>query len=149
MRRLRVTFSKGEEVRYISHLDLMRTWERIMRRAAMKLAHSQGFNPRPRMVFAAPLPVGVTSEAEIVDVVLEDDLPANEFLERVTAALPPGLKLASAVEVALESPSVMASILSSDYIVDLEATGDVDQELARFLAMASVPYERLRKGAVK
>src|SRR5579862_1368863 len=91
MRRFRLTFSKGEPVRYISHLDLMRTWERTLRRAAVKLAHSQGFNPRPRLVFAAPLPVGVTSDAEIVDVVVEDDGSAAEFVRRLEPALAPGM----------------------------------------------------------
>src|SRR5579862_3363209 len=90
-RRLRVRFTKGEEVRYISHLDLMRTWERILRRAGIKLAHSQGFNPRPRLVFAAPLSVGVTSDAEIVDVVVEDDGSAAEFVRRLEPALAPGM----------------------------------------------------------
>src|SRR5437016_531202 len=130
MVRFRLTFSKGEEVRYISHLDLMRTWERILRRAGMKLAHSQGFNPRPRLVFAAPLAVGTTSDAEILDIVLDEDLPAADVLARVRAALPPGIAVASAVEVALDAPSVMAAVHSSDYLVEVETAAAVSQELA-------------------
>src|SRR5712692_11476874 len=103
MRRFRLTFSKGEPVRYISHLDLMRTWERILRRAGLKLAHSQGFNPRPRLVFAAPLSVGVTSEAEIVDVDLEEELVAEELVSRVRPALPPGIHVLSAHEVPIDA----------------------------------------------
>jgi len=149
MRRFRLTFSKGEEVRYISHLDLMRTWERILRRAGIKLAHSQGFNPRPRLVFAAPLPVGVTSQAEIVDVVVEDELHANEFAQRLEPALAPGIRVLAATEVGLQAPSAMASVLTADYVVELAAQADIGQTIEAFLASASVPYERSRKGTLK
>jgi radical SAM-linked protein len=149
VRRFRVTFGKGEAVRYISHLDLMRTWERILRRAGLKLAHSQGFNPRPRLVFAAPLPVAVTSEAEIVDVVVEDELSAAEFAARVQPALAPGIDVLAAVELPLDGPAVMASVASSDYLVELSETGELDGPIAEFLSKSSVLYERSRKGKTK
>ena len=149
MVRFRVTFGKGEEVRYISHLDLMRTWERMLRRAGLKLAHSQGFNPRPRLVFAAPLPVAVTSEAEIVDVVVEDDLTAAEFVARVRAARPPGIDIHGATETALDARAVMASVASSDYVLELDGSPALDQAVARFLASDSAPYQRSRKGTTK
>ncbi|HLQ31824.1 MAG TPA: TIGR03936 family radical SAM-associated protein [Chloroflexota bacterium] len=149
MRRFRLTFSKGEPVRYISHLDLMRTWERILRRAGLKLAHSQGFNPRPRLVFAAPLSVGVTSDAEIVDVVVEDELTADEILARVRPALPPGIELRGAVETPLDAPAVMGNVLAADYVVDLASATSLQDRLAEFLARDSAPYERIRKGVSK
>ncbi len=152
MHRFRVTFAKGLEVRYVSHLDLMRTWERILRRAAVRLAHSQGFNPRPRLVFAAPLPLGTTSEAEIVDVDVEDDLSAAGFGQRLRPALPPGIQVSSIVEVGLSQPAVMAQILSSDYLVTVQAPGPAAEAEARIAAFAdsqTVPYERLRKGKSK
>jgi radical SAM-linked protein len=149
MRRFRLTFSKGEPVRYISHLDLMRTWERILRRAGLKLAHSQGFNPRPRLVFAAPLSVGVTSDAEIVDVVVEDELTADEILARVRPALPPGIELRGAVETPLDAPAVMGNVLAADYVVDLASATSLQDRLADLLARDSAPYERIRKGVSK
>jgi radical SAM-linked protein len=149
MRRFRITFSKGEPVRYISHLDLMRTWERILRRAELRLAHSHGFNPRPRLVFAAPLPVAVTSDAEIVDIVIEDDLSAPELLERIRSSLSPGVVLREAVEMSLDAPAVMAGVASSDYVVTLDAAEGVQMAVEGFLASASAPYERTRKGRTK
>jgi radical SAM-linked protein len=149
MRRFRVTFGKGEAVRYISHLDLMRTWERLLRRAGLKLAHSQGFNPRPRLVFAAPLPVATTSEAEIVDVAIEDELGAAEFTERLRPKLPPGIDLLAVDELPLEGAAVMACVASSDYLVELEDVVELDPAIARFLASDSVPYQRTRKGKTK
>ena len=62
MQRLRATFSRGERTKYITHLDLMRFWERAFRRARVPIAHSEGFRPHPRFALAAPLPVGVTSD---------------------------------------------------------------------------------------
>jgi radical SAM-linked protein len=148
MRRFRLTFSKGEPVRYISHLDLMRTWERILRRARLKLAHTQGFNPRPKLVFAAPLPVAVTSDAEIVDVVLEDELTAEELRERLQPSLCPGIEVTSIGEVPLEAPAVMAHVASADYRVELSGE-HLQERVEAFLARASVPYERSRKGGSK
>ncbi len=148
MRRFRLTFTKGDEVRYVSHLDLMRTWERILRRARLKVAHTQGFNPRPRLVFAAPLPVAVTSDAELLDVVLDDDLSPEDFIERVRLALCPGVRLLAVEEVALDAPQVMASVLSADYAVDVTGS-DLDDLVKGFLAREAVPYERTRKGQTK
>ncbi|HEY8694409.1 MAG TPA: TIGR03936 family radical SAM-associated protein [Chloroflexota bacterium] len=149
MRRFRVTFSKGEPVRYISHLDLMRTWERILRRAGVKLAHSHGFNPRPKLVFAAPLAVAVTSDAEIVDIVIEDELSPAELVAQLQPSLAPGIEVHAAVEMALDAPAVMASVASSDYIVELASAADLAEPIARFLASSSVPYQRSRKGTTK
>jgi radical SAM-linked protein len=61
MQRLRIRFSRGEEIKYISHLDLMRLWQRALNRAGLEIAYSEGFNPHPRMSLAAPLALGVTS----------------------------------------------------------------------------------------
>jgi radical SAM-linked protein len=149
MRRFRLTFTKGEPVRYISHLDLMRTWERILRRARLKVAHSQGFNPRPRLVFAAPLPVAVTSDAEIVDVVMEDELAAGELLARVRRALCPGIELLSAIEVPLEAPQVMARVRAADYVIELATAPDMPARIQAFMSGDSAPYERTRKGKTK
>ena len=71
MHRLRLKFSRGEQLKFLSHLDLMRLWERAFRRAGMELAYSEGFSPHPRISLAAPLSVGITSIAELMDVFLE------------------------------------------------------------------------------
>ncbi len=70
MQRLRIRFTRGEEIKFISHLDIMRLWHRAFNRAGIQLAYSEGFNPHPRMSLAAPLALGVTSEAELMDIVL-------------------------------------------------------------------------------
>ena len=68
LQRLRVTFTRGEEMKYITHLDLMRFWERALRRAELPVAYSEGFSPHAQIALAAPLPVGTTSDCELMDV---------------------------------------------------------------------------------
>ncbi|HEU0169211.1 MAG TPA: TIGR03936 family radical SAM-associated protein [Chloroflexota bacterium] len=143
-----MAFDKGEPVRYISHLDLMRTWERTLRRAGLHLAHTQGFNPRPRLIFAAPLPVGITSSAELVDVIVEDDLDAAEFRACLAPALPPGLTVNSVEEVPLDTAPLMAMVATSDYVAELGAPITAST-LQAFLVSEHVPYQRSRKGGTK
>ncbi len=99
--RYRLTFSKGEEVKYISHLDLMRSLERALRRADLPLDYSLGFNPRPKISIAAPLAVGVTGTAELMDVILYRPVDPQSLLERLNASLPGGVRILAARNVPL------------------------------------------------
>ena len=86
-------YRKGEEARWISHLDLKRTLERAMRRAALPLALTQGHNPHPKLSFGPPLPMGATGEAELLAIQLYQAMSPNEVKERFNAQLPPGLQI--------------------------------------------------------
>ena len=100
MRKCRILFEKKGKAIYISHLDLMRTMQRIFVRTGVSIKHTEGFNPHPHMVFALPLSVGASSSCELLDVELEDDsedignLPnrlnekSPEGIEFVTAYVP-------------------------------------------------------------
>ncbi len=79
MQRLRTSFSRGEELKFLSHLDLMRLWERAFRRAGISLASSEGFTPHPRISLAAPLSVGTTGQAELMDVI-EDNIDRHKSI---------------------------------------------------------------------
>jgi radical SAM-linked protein len=149
VQRLRLVFCKGAEIKYISHLDLMRTWERALRRAELPLAHSQGFNPRPRLFFAAALPVGFTGRAEMLDVLLERRLGLHDFAARLKAQLPVGLWLESANEVPMALPPLPGQVMAAEYEVLVETEGTADEikaRLAGLLAMASLPRHRQRPG---
>ncbi|MBM4430028.1 MAG: DUF2344 domain-containing protein [Chloroflexi bacterium] len=149
VQRLRLVFGKGAEVKYISHLDVMRAWERALRRAAVPLAYSQGFNPRPRLFFAAALAVGFTARAEMLDVLLEQRTDLHDFAARLKAQLPEGLWLKSVTEVPLVSPPLPGQVLAAEYEVLIE-TGDTAEEikarLVGLLAMESIPRHRQRPG---
>ncbi len=93
---IRVRFIRGEELKYISHLDLMKVFERAIRRANIPIMYSQGFNPHPQMVFGLPLSVGVTSEAEYGDFETAEDISPDSFAQMLNGSLPEGLKITEA-----------------------------------------------------
>ena len=132
--RLRITFAKGEEIKYISHLDLMRLWERALRRARVPLAYSHGFNPRPKMAVAAPLPVGFTSRGEVMDVVLERHVSPYNFARSLASHLPPGLELLSVEEVYPKLPSLQSQVCAAEYRVTVSWAGSEDEMEGELLA---------------
>lgn len=145
--RLRVTFAKGEEVKYISHLDLMRLWERALRRAEVPLLHSQGFNPRPKISFAAPLAVGITGQREILDVMLERPLPTKDFARAVNAQLPSAITLVEVQEVYATLPPLQTQVQGAEYLATVAACEDrhqLEERITSLLRSAKLP--RLRRG---
>ena len=125
--RLRITFAKGEEIKYISHLDLMRLWERALRRARVPLAYSHGFNPRPKIAVADPLPVGFTSRGEVMDIVLERYFSPYNFAKGLAPHLPPGLELLSVEEVYPQLPSLQSQVRSAEYRVTVSWDGSQEE----------------------
>jgi radical SAM-linked protein len=152
VQRLRVTFSRGEEVKYTTHLDLMRLWERALRRAGVDLAYSEGFTPHARLSLGAPLAVGVTSGGELMDIFLGSRTSLRRFLEDVTQQLPAGIEILGVEEVGLGVPSLQSEVRWSDYEVEVPADRDsseVEEAVHRFLASESVPWEHLRDKEVR
>ncbi|MCA9981214.1 MAG: TIGR03936 family radical SAM-associated protein, partial [Anaerolineales bacterium] len=93
VQRLRVTFSKTGPTRFISHLDIARTWERALNRAKIPVTYSQGFNPRPKMQFATATPLGMTSECELMDVWLDEALDTAVAHEMMMQRMAPGIEV--------------------------------------------------------
>lgn len=148
--RVRITFGKHGFLRFVGHLDLARTWERMLRRAAFPLEYSQGFNPRPRMQFAAAVPVGVTSDCEYLDVWLTerlDDGFPTAWLEKLAATSPAGLDVSAMVEVPIRGSAVPTLVTSADYVftpVEPSITPEMLLERARDL-LAETTIERTRR----
>jgi radical SAM-linked protein len=132
--RLRVTFAKTEAMRFTSHLDLHHTWERTFRRTGLPLAYSQGFNPRPRINLASALPLGFTSEGEVMDAWLEQEYSLQEVQTRIEKALSPGLKIIDIQEIDLHTPTLQAVLESSEFIITLlEPLNDLELKLEALL----------------
>ena len=93
--KVRIRFRKGGDLRFLSHHDLMRTFERMLRRAAIPFRCTQGFHPKPRLVFALSLPLGVVGVEEVVELELDHVLPADEVHAGLKAQAPPGLRILS------------------------------------------------------
>ncbi len=150
--RLRVIFSKGRELRYISHLDLMRLWERALRRAGIPLAYSQGYNPRPKIALASPLALGIVSKCEVMDLFLEHRVSSLTFTKRLDKELPQGSEILSVEEVDLTLPSLQSQVRFSEYRVMIESSLPeecVKERLERALAASSLPRRREKKGKSK
>ncbi len=147
MQRLRIRFSRGQELKFISHLDTMRLWQRALIRADMPLAYSEGFNPRPRISLAAPLAVGVTSEAELMDITLIKSVSPHFFTAAVSQQLPPGIEILQVYPIALTMPSLQSQVRYAEYKVELETEKgqkDVESALTSLLSVKQLPWQHQR-----
>ena len=89
----RITFAKRGALSFISHLDFNHSFIRILKRAGIPLKYSEGFNPRPKIVFGLPLSVGMEGENEIVDIGLKEELSCEEVKSRLMAAVPDDMEI--------------------------------------------------------
>jgi hypothetical protein len=122
--RIRLTFTKEGALRFVGHLDLVRMWERAFRRAKLPLAYTLGFTPHPRLTFAAPLALGATSEAELLDVYLREALTAETVTDRIAAELPEGCAVQAAEALAPEGPPITALTRWAAYTVLAAGAGE-------------------------
>lgn len=152
MQRLRLTFSRGDELKYISHLDLMRLWQRALRRADIPLVYSYGFSPHPRLSLAAPLAVGVRSSAELVDIFLERRVSPHFFIKTVSKQLPHGIDISEVVDVGLGLPSLQSQVRSAEYSVTIEtdkSQQEIEAALNSLLARDTLPWQHARDKEIR
>jgi len=145
---VRIRFSKLGKVRFTSHRDLARMWERALRKAAVSVAYSGGFSPRPKLSFGLALPTGHESLGEYLDADLAVPVDVEEFPARLTPALPVGVDVQGAVEVAPGTPSLQHAVTSCTW--HIEVSGSTPAQLAPivdgFLASDEAVVTRARKG---
>lgn len=144
--RIRIHFAKTEAMRFTSHLDLYRTWERTIRRAGLPLAYSQGFRPHPRINLGAALPLGFTSQDELVDIWLEETLPIEDIHRKLKDAAPPGIVISSIREIPHNAPALQTQINASKYIISLlEPIDNLDAKLETLCRETSLLRQRRGK----
>jgi len=144
--RYRTTYAKTKSMRYTGHLDVQRTWERTLRRARLPLAYTQGFNPRPKLTLAAALPLGFTSDCEMVEFYLDGDPPSDEVETRLREAAPPGIAVQLVETVASKAPKIPNLVKSTRYRVTLlEPASDLAARVDRLLENETLPRERRGK----
>jgi len=152
LQRLRIRHTKESALKYSSHLDLMRIWERVFRRAAIPIAYSKGFNPRPKITSAAPLSVGYSSEAELLDIKLTRRLPPLNVVEQLSPQLPEGLRIISVEEIPLALPSLQSQMRQAEYQVRLMTASSLEKirgHIEALMAEKSIPWQRLHKGKIR
>src|SRR5512143_1845777 len=115
--RARITFSKTGALRYVGHLDLQTLWERAARRAGLPLAYSHGFHPQPKITFASALPLGFSSRAEVMDILLQSDVDLADLPRRLEAVLPAGIGILDVEQVNEAEPALQMQVQAAEYEV--------------------------------
>jgi len=147
MHRLRVRFKRGQEVKFISHLDLIRLWQRAIHRARIPLAYSEGFSPHPRISLAAPLATGVTSEAELMDIYLSKFTSPHFFTSALGQQLLSGIEIIQVYPIAANQPSLQSKVRFAEYRVMLETEQDkpeVEAAIYHLLSTEHLPWQHHR-----
>ena len=149
---IRVRFSKYGFLKFIGHLDVMRYFQKAIRRADIDILYSEGYSPHQIMSFASPLGLGITSEGEYMDIAVGQTDSSVESIRRLNAQMAEGIEILSYRQLPEKSTNAMASVAAADYVVDFREEyrpeGDWQQD---FLA-AILPFsmrKRQRRAAEK
>ncbi len=119
--KIRIKFAKEGTMKFIGHLDMMRYFQKVMRRANVDIRYSEGFSPHQIMSFAAPLGVGITSRGEYVDIEVLSTDSSEEMLRRINAALTEGVEALSYKKLPDSSAAAMSLVAAADYTVRFRA----------------------------
>lgn len=145
MKKLRLALNKGEKLRFLSHLDYAQAVERMIRRADIRMAYSEGFNPHMKISFSSALALGVTAAAEYIDMdVLEED-SLESIMERLNRVAPPGLEVLDGKEMPDKVKKMMAICNYAIYEVTGPTTADVEwsELLKTFNEASEISYEKV------
>ena len=145
--RIRAEFAKTEAMRFTSHLDLYRAWERLLRRAGLPLQFSQGYNPRPKLQLAAPLPLGMTSQVEIIDFWLSGETyDLEQIYSLLLKSQPPGMDIRTVEYVDPTSPPLQQEVFAAEYeVILLDRDPQLKQKAAVLLEAESIIRQRRNK----
>jgi len=145
----RLCFSKEGDIKFFSHLDLIRTFIRALRRAGVPVAYSQGFNPQPKLTFA-PLAVGMEGKNEYLDLYLSEPWEEQKLKKSFNEQFPPGLKIKKIKTVEISQPPISSVVSAALYVADLPAVPpDLPQALTGILQADTLIKVRQDKKNVK
>jgi radical SAM-linked protein len=149
VQRLRIRYAKRGRLRFTSHRDFSRAFERALVRARIPMAYSSGFNPHPRISYAGAAPTGAASEAEFLEIGLAETVSPGDLGEVLDAALPDGLDVVQVVEA--RTGSLADRLEASRWRIDLPGApaDDVERATSAFLAATMVPVERMTKKGLR
>jgi radical SAM-linked protein len=165
---VRVKYCKDGPIKYISHLNLVQVFSRALRRADIPVMLSGGFNPRFRISFGPPLPLGISSISEYLDIKLKKEIKAEELLEKLNRVLPQGLKILGAKILPSPADSLVKVIDRATYIITLkvkekllnsgnknqedefkELSKEMDKNVKRFVNLEEIIVEKQTKNGIK
>lgn len=148
VQRLRIQYAKRGRLRFTSHRDFSRAFERAIVRARLPMAYSSGFNPHPRISYAGAAPTGSASEAEYLEIGLAQVVDPDDVRRSLGESLPPGLDVVAVVE----SPggALADRLEASHWLVEVDSTvDDATQAVTQFLALESSTVERMTKRGMR
>lgn len=165
---VRIKYCKDEPIKYISHLNLTQVFTRTLRRANIPVVISDGFNPRFRISFGPPLPLGISSTSEYLDIRLKEEIKTEKLVEKLNRVLPQGLKVLRAKIIPSSTDSLVKIIDKASYIITLkikeelldsvaknqeneliELKQEVDKNNRRFLNLDEITIEKQTKNGIK
>lgn len=146
--RVRVKYAKKGNLRFIGHLDTQRMFERALRRSKLPLRYTQGFNKHVRINLASALPLGFTSDAELLDFWLNEELEASFIADRLTKSLPVEIEILDVKLVDNSLPSLQGSLLASDYEIvfpDDDQANNLETNFSELLNKERIEITRRNK----
>lgn len=148
---VRLKYEKNDPVKFISHLDTIRVFERAMRRASLPVAFTKGFTPRPKFSFASALSVGITSSCELMDVEFNETISVDEIVTRLNSTLPNGFKV---VKAGVPDENIQLSMINyAIYAIKLVyediSKEDLENAIKDLLDREEIIIEKKSKGKVK
>lgn len=151
MKQIRLKSTKDGKIRFTSHRDVARIWERSLRVAGVPMVYSEGFSPRPRIAFGLALPTGSESDGEYIDIQLDDERPRDfafaELPELLSAALPPGLAVVGVAVLESKATSLQQAVTSCEWDITVNQTIDeLTNWTEQVLESPSIVVTRERKG---
>jgi len=165
---VRVKYCKDEPIKYISHLNLAQVFTRVLRRTNIPVVISDGFNPRFRISFGPPLPLGISSTSECLDIRLKEEVKVEELTERLNLVLPQGLKILQAKTIPSSADSLVKIIDRASYIITLkikeklldsavknhenelkELEQEIEKNNKRFLNLNEITVEKQTKNGIR
>ena len=149
--RARIRFTKAGKIRFTSHRDVARVWERAFRKAELPVAYTEGFSPRPKLHFGLALSTGHESQAEYLDADLVGDIDPAVLPARLTPVLPAGIEVTGATVVAPGTPSLQEDVVASRWRIVLDGVTleDAHEAVAAALAAPALVLTRVRKGETR
>lgn len=144
---LRIRFTKAGRVRFVSHRDVARLFERALRKLQLPVAYTEGFSPRPKLSFGLALTVAYESEAEYLDVELTEPVDLEALPAALTGALPDGMTVEAVIVLPPGTPSLQQAIVCCDWRIEVvgPAPAEITEAVATVLAARQLPLERVRK----
>jgi radical SAM-linked protein len=151
---VRIAFTKHGKVRFVSHRDVARAFERAFRIEALPLSFTQGFSPRPKVSFGLALSVGHESDAEYLDLELATPIPLEPLPGRLTRALPEGIDVVAVQALADRAPALQEAVAAVEWEIEVCATGAgvddgptaIGRRVDALLTATELPVSRQRKG---